>query len=154
MNIEILIASEKDLHKILDLQKICYQEEGRLHNDFNIPPLTQTIESIKDDFEKGTLFLKVVVENQLVGSVRGYSKNGTTNIGRLIVNPEFQNRKIGQTLMNAIENQLNDCIWYELFTGYKSKKNLAFYDKLGYVEFKRQFVHDNLILVYLEKQTT
>ena len=154
MKIEILRASKEDLYEILDLQKVCYQEEGRLHDDFNIPPLTQTIESIEDEFEKGTLFLKALSENQLVGSVRGSIKDGTTNIGRLIVKPEFQNKKIGQTLMNAIESQLNDCKRYELFTGFKSIKNLSLYGKLGYTEFKQQFIHDNLTLIYLEKKNT
>jgi GNAT superfamily N-acetyltransferase len=154
MDLKILRANKEDLNVILDLQIVCYQEEGRLHNDFNIPPLTQTIESIKNEFEKGTLFLKALFENQLVGSVRGSIRDGTTNIGRLIVKPEFQNKKIGQILMNTIECQLNDCERYELFTGFKSMKNLSLYGKLGYVEFKQQFVHDNLILVYLEKQNT
>ncbi len=152
MNIEISRANKEVLYEILDLQIFCYQEEGRLYNDFNIPPLTQTIQSIKEDFDNRTLFLKVIVENQLVGSVRGYVENDTANIGRLIVKPEFQNRKIGQELMDNIENQFNNCQRYELFTGFKSEKNLALYEKLGYVEFKRQYIHDNLTLVYLEKQ--
>lgn len=151
MTIQISKAGESDLKTILELQKECYQTEAELHNEYNIPPLTQTFESIFDDFRQGTLFLKGIVKGQLVASVRGQIKGGTAYIGRLIVKPEFQNNKFGQLLMKEIESQLESCSRYELFTGFKSQKNLNFYQKLGYKEIKRQFINDNLTLVYLQK---
>jgi ribosomal protein S18 acetylase RimI-like enzyme len=125
-----------------------------LYNDYNIPPLTQTIDEIKTDFTNGTLFLKGMVNEELVASVRGISQNETTYIGRLAVKEEFQNRKIGQILMKEIENRLNKCKRYELFTGHKSEKNIRLYQKLGYSEYKTLLVHENLTLVYLEKWNT
>jgi predicted N-acetyltransferase YhbS len=151
MHLDILVANEGDLEAILNLQKECYQTEAELHNEYNIPPLTQTIEEIKKEMEQGTLFLKGMINGQLIGSVRGNSNKETTFIGRLIVDSQFQNQKIGQTLMKEIETQLNDCNRYELFTGFKSEKNLKLYQKLGYREFKRQLINQNLTLVYLEK---
>lgn len=151
MNLQILHANEGDLEAILNLQKECYQTEAELHNEYNIPPLTQTIEEIKTEMGQGTLFLKGMINGQIIGSVRGYCYKETTFIGRLIVNRQFQNQKIGQTLMKEIETQLNNCNRYELFTGYKSEKNLKLYQKLGYREFKRQLINQNLTLVYLEK---
>ena len=151
MNYQILTASVEDLSAILDLQKLCYRSEAALHNDFAIPPLTQTLDSIQDDFKQGTLFLKVEYKTIIIASVRGRSHDGTAYIGRLIVKDEFQNNKIGQTLMKAIEDQFSNCRRFELFTGHKSEKNISLYRKLGYAEFKRQFVNDNLTLVYLEK---
>lgn len=95
MDFQIVTATVEDLDCILDLQKECYQTEAELHNEYNMPPLTQSIESIKDDFMQGTLFLKGVIDEQLVASVRGYTKDKTTYIGRLIVKKEFQNKKLG-----------------------------------------------------------
>jgi predicted GNAT family N-acyltransferase len=151
MEFRILTAKENDLNTILNLQKECYQTEAELHNEFDIPPLTQTLDSIKEEFQQGTFFLKGVIDGQLIASVRGHIKDNTTYIGRLIVKKEFQNNKFGQTLMKEIETQLDNCNRYELFTGFKSEKNLKLYQKLGYKEFKRQFINDNLTLVYLEK---
>lgn len=151
MNLQILVADEGDLDIILNLQKECYQTEAELHNEYNIPPLTQTISEIKTEIEQGTLFLKGILNGEIVGSVRGYINNDTAFIGRLIVDKEFQNKKIGQTLMKEIETLLNNCNRYELFTGFKSEKNLKLYQKLGYREFKRHPINDNLTLVYLEK---
>ena len=124
MDFQIVTATVEDLDCILDLQKECYQTEAELHNEYNMPPLTQSIESIKDDFMQGTLFLKGVIDEQLVASVRGYTKDKTTYIGRLIVKKEFQNKKLGQSLMSFVESRLDNCIRYELFTGFKSERNL------------------------------
>ncbi len=154
VDLKVLQATLGDLHTILELQKQCYITEAELYNDYDIPPLTQTIEEIKTDFMDGTLFLKGMVNDELVATVRGINQNETTYIGRLAVKEEFQNRKIGQILMKEIEKQLNNCRRYELFTGYKSEKNIKLYQKLGYCEYKTQFVHENLTLVYLEKRNT
>lgn len=131
MNFEISIANKADLKQILELQKECYQTEAELHNDYNIPPLTQTLSSISQEIDEGVLILKGVINGQLVGSVRGQIKSETTYIGRLIVKDKFQNNGFGQALMNKIENDLNNCNRYELFTGYKSEKNIKLYQKLG-----------------------
>lgn len=53
--------------------------------------------------------------------------------------------------MSFVESRLDNCIRYELFTGFKSERNLYLYKKLGYSEFKRQPINDNLTIVYLEK---
>lgn len=150
-DLQIIPAKMEDLENILRLQKECYQTEAELYNDFNIPPLVQSLESVKEDFTEGTLFLKGVKDGNILGSVRGFSRNGTAYIGRLIVKKEFQNNKIGQRLMQAIESRLDDCSRYELFTGHRSEKNIKLYQKLGYQEFKRQLINDRLTLVYLEK---
>ncbi len=151
MDLQILPATENDLKPILDLQKECYQTEAELHNEFDIPPLTQTMESIKEENRNGTLFLKGIIDGHIIASVRGHIQDNTAFIGRLIVKEVFQNNKIGQTLMKEIELRLDHCSRYELFTGFRSQKNLKLYQKLGYKEFKRQFINGNLTLVYLEK---
>lgn len=153
MHLHISQATEHDLPAILQLQKECYLSEAELHNEFRIPPLTQTLEEIAQEMKRGTLFLKGTISGQLVASVRGYIKDNTAFIGRLIVHPEFQNNKFGQRLMKEIEEAMDNSHRYELFTGFKSEKNLRFYDKLGYKEFKRQPVNENLTLVYLEKRS-
>ena len=151
MDFTISTATSDDLEIILELQKECYKTEAILHNEFTIPPLTQTSASIKEDFNQGMLFLKGVVNDQLIASVRGNIDGSTAYIGRLMVKKEFQNQKLGQLLMKEIETKLSQCKRYELFTGFKSEKNIALYKKLGYTEFKREYINTNVTLVYLEK---
>ena len=151
MNFEITLADKDDLQQILQLQNVCYKTEAELHDEKNIPPLTETYNSINQEFEEGMLFLKGIVDGTLVGSVRGQIKDDIALIGRLIVKKEFQNNGFGQLLMRKIENHLDHSIRYELFTGHKSDKNIKLYQKLGYSEIRRQYINDNLTLVYLEK---
>ncbi len=135
---------------ILRLQRTAYQSEAELHNDFTIPPLTQTLKEIKADFTR-QIFLKAVIGDTIIGSVRAHDDGGNCYIGRLIVHPDFQNQGIGARLLNKIESIFKDSKRYELFTGHRSDRNLYFYQKLGYKIFKTEKIHDNLNLVYLEK---
>ena len=148
MNIEV--ATAQDAQSILELQKLAYVSEAEIYNDYDIDPLTQTLDSLQGAFEK-QVFFKVSVNDKIVGSVRGYVDNGTCYIGRLIVHPEFQNQGIGKQLMNKIESFFKYAERYELFTGHRSERNLYLYQKLGYSAYKTEQVNDNLALVFLEK---
>ena len=139
-------ALKEDLGEILTLQKLAYQSEAEIYNDYSIPPLSQTLEEIKEDFSF-QLFLKIVINNKIAGSVRAFKENDTCFIGRLIVHPDFQNQGIGKKLLHEIEAKFSDVSRYELFTGYKSEKNLYLYQKLGYYQFKSEKINENLQLI-------
>ena len=147
---QIKLAEQDDLIQILELQKQCYLEEAKIYNDYKIPPLIQTVESIITDFKQQT-FLKIEVDNKIIGSVRAYIEKDTCKIGRLIVHKKFQNQGLGKHLMNTIENNFKQTKRFELFTGHKSTKNLSFYNKLNYNVFKREIITPSLQLVFLEK---
>ena len=144
-------ATVSDAEELLALQKLAYRSEAEIYNDFGIPPLIQTLESMEEDF-KNQLFLKAVLGGRIIGSVRAYSKEGTCYIGRLIVHPDFQNRGIGTRLMNDIERIFNGCKRFELFTGDKSERNLRLYQKLGYRIFKTSKITNQTNVVSLEKK--
>ena len=143
-------AEKEDLKKILELQKLAFRLQAEIYNDYSIPPLIQTLENIKQDFLYQT-YLKAVIKEKIIGSVRGYEDNNTCYIGRLIVHPNHQNQGYGMKLMHKIESLFNNAERYEIFTGHKSEKNLYLYQKLGYKEFNLKKINVNLNLVYLEK---
>ena len=147
---KFLKANSSDLKEILDLQKACYQEEAELYNDFTIPPLTQTIESIEEDFQKETFF-KIEDRDRIIGSIRISVEGETGKIGRLIVDKNYRNQGLGKQLMNEVESRFSTLKRFELFTGSKSEPNLYLYKKLDYKEFDRKKINDNLELVFLEK---
>jgi ribosomal protein S18 acetylase RimI-like enzyme len=141
-------ANVSDAKEILLLQKLVYRNEAGT-NDFGIDPI-QTIDQIEKDFDK-CIFLKAVIDNKIIGSVKVYEKEGTCHIGRLVVHPDFQNRGIGTKLLYLIE-KIFGYKRFELFTGDESPKNLYFYQKLGYKIFKEQKI-DKINYIYLEKKS-
>lgn len=143
-------ATVDDAQEILILQKLAYQSEAEIYNDYNISPLIQTLKEIKDEV-KDKYFLKAVVNEKTIGSVRAFVKEETCYIGRLIVHPDFQNQGTGTKLMDEIENLFNKAKRFELFTGHKSEPNIYLYQKLGYRIFRTEKITENLELVYLEK---
>jgi ribosomal protein S18 acetylase RimI-like enzyme len=144
-------AAQEDLMALLNLQKLAYQSEAKLCNDYTIPPLTQTYESISKDFSNMDM-LKAVDENgNIIGSVRASEKEGVCHIGRLFVHPDYQNRGIGRLLMQEIEKRFSHCVKYALFTGKHSVKNLYFYQKIGYKIVGEEPLNDKVTIVNLEK---
>lgn len=146
-------ATLDDAEDILSLQKLAYRSEAEIYDDFTIPPLTQTLEEIRRDFDN-QIFLKAVINGNIIGSVRAFIKDGTCFIGRLIVHPDFQNHGIGTQLMNRIEECFKEVQRFEIFTGHKSNRNLRLYEKLGYKRFKTVQANDKLTIVYLDKQNS
>jgi GNAT superfamily N-acetyltransferase len=152
VNMIIKKAELNDLPEVLELQKTAYLSEAQLLNNFSIPPLTQTLNDLTKEYENG-IVLKAMDESApetIIGSVRGYIKDNTLYIGKLMVSPLYQNRGIGKLLLKKIEEECPDCR-YELFTSTRSEKNISIYEKSGYHEFKREAVNDKLSFVYLEK---
>ncbi len=148
------IATITDAEEILSLQRLAFITEARIYNDYNILPLVQTLEELISDFND-QVFFKELLNGQIVGSVRAFEKNNTCLIGRLIVHPSYQNQGIGKKLMNEVEAMFGKkCNRYEIFTGYRSEKNICFYKKLGYKIFDCKYVTGELSLVYLEKNIT
>ncbi len=148
MNIEQ--ATHGDAEKILSLQKIAYRSEARRYDDDTLPPLIQTFDEIEADFNK-QVFLRAVISERIIGSVRAHMQNGTCFIGRLIVDPDYQNQGIGSELMHHIEDRFSEADRFELFTGHKSKEALHLYHKLGYTEFKSKNLTTHT-LIFLEKR--
>ncbi|MFC2050273.1 GNAT family N-acetyltransferase [Chloroflexota bacterium] len=143
-------ATIADAEDILALQKLAYISEAEIYDDFTIPPLVQTLEETRGDFEK-QVFLKAIFNGRIIGSVRAFSDEETCKIGRLIVHPDFQNQGIGAALMNELENMFSSSKRFGLFTGHKSQRNIYLYQKLGYKIFKTEEVNNKINLVYLEK---
>ena len=143
-------ATKSDAEEILSLQKLAYLSEAEIYDDFTIQPLVQTLEETLDEFKRQTV-LKYDAGDGIAGSVRGYLKDGTAYIGKLIVHPRFQNSGIGSLMMREIEAIFSAARRFELFTGHRSTKNLHIYEKLGYRQFSSKIVNERLTLVFLEK---
>lgn len=147
----IVEASLDDAEAILSLQKRAYQSEAAIYGDYNIPPLTQTLEQLTAEFND-QVFLKAVSAGIVVGSVRAQRIDDVCHIGRLVVDPEFQGQGLGKGLMRAIEHHFCDVTRFDLFTGHKSARNLRLYRQLGYAVLGRKTISPDLDFVFLSKR--
>ena len=146
----IELASAEDTEAILRLQQLAYQSEARLYNDWSLPPLTQTLESLRQEFAC-SIVLKALWDNHLAGSVRARQEGETCTIYRLIVHPDYQRRGIGSRLLRAIEDHFPTAARFELFTGSQSTSNLRLYQRHGYSITRTQPLSPNVTLVFLSK---
>ncbi|MCL1825887.1 MAG: GNAT family N-acetyltransferase [Betaproteobacteria bacterium] len=143
-------ATREDAPVILALQHKAYQSEARLYNDWSIPPLTQTLKELEQEFQSNVV-LKVIIENRLVGSVRACMIEGVVQIGKLIVEPGMQRQGIGGSLLQAIESAFSSAVYFELFTGSRSEGNIRFYLKHGYVITHQEVLSPTVTFVYMRK---
>ena len=148
--ISIQLAEQKDLKEILNLQKLAYESEARLYNDWSLPALTQDIESILVEFSN-SVFLKALNKNKIVGSIRAKTVSNICEIGRLIVHPEHQRLGIGTQLLEAIEKTSAKAHRYELFTGSLSEGNIRLYQRNGYVITETKPLSKTISITYMEK---
>ncbi|MBP7735391.1 MAG: GNAT family N-acetyltransferase [Spirochaetes bacterium] len=155
LNAIIEKAGRDDLKEILDLQHLAYQKEASRYNDFTIPPLTQTIEEITEEYGSA-LFLKLVAGDTIIGSIRGRKDGNTCHVGRLMVHPAFQGKGLGKRLIERLESEFaadSDIVRFELFTGELSHDNISLYKSMNYAIYKKVPYDSDKSMVYMEKFT-
>ncbi len=147
---EISPAVAEDAEEILALQRLAYQSEAAIYDDFTIPPLTETLDDLKARF-RDRQFLKAIEDGRIIGSVRAFQDNATCHVERLIVHPGHRCRGIGSGLLSRIETLFPAARRFQLFTGHKSAGNIRLYERIGYRAFRREPVNEKVTLVYMEK---
>jgi ribosomal protein S18 acetylase RimI-like enzyme len=131
-----------DAGELLTLQRAAYVTQAQLHDDPNLPPLTQTLDELHAvlvDPAATTLGLRLVGSGRLVGAVRVTQRSpSTAELSRLAVAPDLQGRGHGSRLMLAALAAVQPGTQQiELFTGEHSLANLRLYERHGYRETHR-----------------
>ncbi|MFF5567308.1 GNAT family N-acetyltransferase [Streptomyces sp. NPDC012623] len=154
MSVTISAASAQDAEQILKLQYLCYQNEAELYGDYTIEPLTQTLDDLRAELDRGH-GLVARLGDEVVASVRGcVDATGTARIAKLIVHPRLRRHGLGGRLLDAIETHFAAepaALRFQLFTGHRGEGNLRLYRSRGYAPVATQEAGPKVRLVTLEK---
>lgn len=155
--VTIAEAGAGDAEEMLEGQRIAFEEQCRIYGDRDMPPMTEKPEDAAGFLRSGGIALKAVCEGRIIGAVRGKVEEGTCHVGRLFVLPERQGRSVARRLIAALEERMADCRVFSIFTGERSEKNIALYQRQGYALTGRRVParapgsEGNYDLVWLEK---
>ncbi|MFF8386652.1 GNAT family N-acetyltransferase [Streptomyces kanasensis] len=156
MSVTISAASAQDAEHILKLQYLCYQGEAELCGDYTIEPLTQPLDDLTAELERGHA-LVARLGDEIVASVRGeVDDTGTVRITRLIVHPRLRRHGLGGRLLDAIEEHFATggagvAKRFRLLTGHRGDGNLRLYRGRGYETVGVERVAPGRTLLTLEK---
>lgn len=153
MNVALRAATVEDAGEVLTLQLAAWVSEGRRHHTFDIPPLTQTLDEVRDDLRTETA-LVATIGSRIVGTVRARLLDPQRwYIGRLGVVPDLQGYGIGRRLLVAIESLAPARVRrFVLTTGPQSPDNIAFYERHGYRRVDPDESVGPLHIVHLAKE--
>ena len=153
----ILPVCQQDLPEVLAVQKAAFAAEAQLVSNWKIPPLTQTIDELAEDWRKGIMLKAVNEDGMIVGTVRGHVAPDGFYIGKLAVLPPWQGRGCGSALLEAIIAQARaiPCTLpcskrMVLFTSAKSERNLRLYERFGFRPFNKSTTANGVALIWLE----
>lgn len=149
-----------DAGEIVTLQRAAWLSEGRRHDTFDIPPLTESVSDVARVLDTWTAFVAVdpARHDRIVGSVRATLDGdalypGVWWVGRLGVVPDRQGEGIGGVLLAAAEAAAPaGTPRAALTTGPKSDDNIAFYERHGYVHTPAPDGHPFSFLAHLVKE--
>ena len=134
-DLRIRLGEPRDFAAALDIQRRAYRlKEVPLYGD-DIPPLSETPETLAGEIADGKQLLVGESNGRIVASLRMKKlDNDAIYFGRLSVDPDLQGRGIGQRMALAVEEFNPGATEFVLDCGDNSLENRHIYEKLGYRE--------------------
>lgn len=126
------VAVPADAGELLTLSHACWVPEGRDHNSFNVPALTESLDEARMALADWTTWT-LRAQGRLVASVRARLLDRQWEIARLMVAPDLQGQGLGSWLLEFAERRAPaEAVEITLTAGSKSQDNLRWYRRAGY----------------------
>lgn len=123
---------DDDLAELLVLQRASWVQEAIANDTLAIPPLHETLADVTSWASTWHVWV-VRRHGRLIGAVRARAEGSVWEIGRLMVAPDYAGRGLGRWLLSYAERQApTDITTFSLFTGHRSDRNIAIYQRAGY----------------------
>jgi tRNA (guanine37-N1)-methyltransferase len=129
---ELRRAVPEDAPELLVLQRCCWVDEALANETLDIGALHESLDDVRAWIDEWTTWC-VRLSGRLVGAVRARQEGTTWEIGRLMVAPDLSGRGLGRWLLRLAEAAAPDSVeLITLFTGARSTRNIAMYERSGF----------------------
>ncbi len=126
------VGEGDDVSELLVLQRSCWVEEAHANDTLDLAPLHETLADVQAWAKTWTVWA-VRRHGRLVGAVRARAVGSTWEIGRLMVAPDQAGNGIGSWLLAVAEQHApEEATTVALFTGKRSRRNIALYERAGF----------------------
>ena len=133
--IQFLKAKSEDAEKLTEVQIKTFDDDARrfFGQTSGGPPGYNSVKWQMMIMRKG-IYYKILDENKIIGGIIVFKvKPGYYNLGRIYIDPEYQDKGIGTQAMSFIEKTFSDAQRWTLETPKLAYRNHHFYEKLGYI---------------------
>ena len=141
----------KTVEDILDLQLSSYKIEADIIGFYEIPPLRDTINTLKDC---GETFYGHFIEEVLAAIISYKIEDGILDIHRLAVHPSFFKGGIAKQLLCFVEEHNYNISEITVCTGKENKPAVELYLKMGYKKIEDVQVEKEFYLTSFSKNFT
>ena len=147
MRLQFLKAGTADAVSLMCISKKAFDSDVEVGaSSVGGPPGYATL-SFHTKMARMNCLYKLVDDYKIVGGALLFLKDNELNIGRIFVDPEHFRKGYGIFMMQQIEESFSEAKVFTLDTPIWNIRTNAFYQKVGYVEVRR-----NGDFVYYEKR--
>lgn len=139
---------KKAAEEIYELQQASYKIEADLIGFEKLPPLLESVDDIRHSEE---IFFGYYFNERMAGIISYKLINGTLDIYKLAVHPDYFKRGIAKQLLDHVENTqgIKSII---VCTGFKNTPAVSLYSKLGFTETGTQEIAEGIYIICFEKK--
>ena len=152
LDIEVGLATEEDLEEILAVQLLAFAEPAENISKWYDPAI-ETLEELKEDFKKRTIF-KATHAGKIIASSRAMlEENGDCPITRVSVHPDYQGKTAYLKMRALIFEHFRDAkrfIAYTVITPTYGHKYLRYLRMSGWTHFKTDDLGKGFQMVFFE----
>ena len=137
MSLQFLKAGTADAVSLMCISKKAFDSDVEVGaSSVGGPPGYATL-SFHTKMARMNCLYKLVDDYKIVGGALLFLKDDVLNIGRIFINPEHFRKGYGIFMMQQIEESFAEAKVFTLDTPIWNVRTNAFYQKLGYVEVRR-----------------
>lgn len=154
MEIVLEKATCEDALLIFEMQLKAFRPLLEKYRDFDTNPASETIDKVRTRLNNPNGdFLKIVVDDTIVGAIYVVRKEGSHWISPMFILPDYQGKGIAQKAIISVEKKFMEATSWELATILEERRNCYLYEKMGYVKTSvTKKINKHTTLIFYKKE--